>query len=1148
MFQTTGSIVAPMAALGTEVLSNQTFIPGYYSAASVTPASDVASGNDTVEYVGSLDAPYVAELNGSPPRLIRTMYVGGPSAAVLFDPLTGDLYALHESPGNLTVVDAETGSILANLAVGLYPGNLVLPAGLALDTTNNEIFASAYSSLSIISGSSLKVIGNAWVGYDTAGVAFDAANGDLYVPNQASGNISVINGSTWKSLASISAGPQPASPDAVAVDDATNEIYVANFDITIGGLEQPGDLLVISGKNQSVVSTISLQDAGNYPWGVAVAPVSHTVYFSCATWNEIGEVSTTNYTQFRTMKWSGIPDSLGVNAGSGLLFSPAGWTGLPGGPGEGIVRYANATTNASLLGSVTVGASPSGLAVDPNLNELFVDDAYSGNLTVLNATSLAYMGTIPVGTNSERPPYYYPPVVRGIVYDPVSRLVFVANPMDRTLSVINASSRLVDHTESAYGLVDQLVLDPAENVVFATYDSNFITGYNGSTGKLIGNITVCSSGACAAGAAFVRESDELYLSSASNDSIEIVNVSMEAVVAWLHVPGGAYGLASDSADRRVFAADPASGEISIINTLNLSVIGNVSVGKGSQPETVYWDDSSAHLFVVSRGNSSLTIMNLSGNILQAMPLPGSPSEGLLVPVGNRFDVADTSSDSISVFGSGFKLSVSESGLPSGRDWRLDLGGTEILSLTSGFSLLLPNGTYSYSIAPVGQYFPTPSHGVIIINGSPALLVIHFGGLQFPIAFNETGLPTGTEWWVNLSSGSSFDNDTPTISFAEPNGTYDYTISNVNRTYQAPGGFFKVNGMPVSVTVPFGLVYAVTFTESGLPSDTEWWVNITNGQSFNSTTDTIGFNEPNGTYSYTLATLNKNYSAPGGTFRVNGVAVSRVGTFSLVTYGATFTESGLPSGTEWWVNVSGQVPKSSTGTTITLLNLPNGTYIYSVATSNKLYSVSGGSFQVDGAAVSRSLTFSLVTYTVTFTELGLPSGTTWWVNITNGEAFGGTGKAISFTEPNGTYTYSIATSDKSHSVSGGSFAVDGHAISMSVTFLLVKYSITFTEGGLPSGTTWSVTMNGGLESSSTTSIVFTEPNDTYSFTIGSVSGYSSNVTSGSVNVAGTSMGVSITFSTTTTNSTPSGGFSKIDWIIIGVVVAAIAGVGAASVAR
>ena len=449
MFQTTESIVAPLAALGTEVLSNQTFIPGYYSAASVTPASDVASGNDSVEYVGSLDAPYVAELNGSPPRLIRTMYVGGPSAAVLFDPLTGDLYALHESPGNLTVVDAETGSILANLAVGLFPGNLVLPAGLALDTANNEIFASAYSSLSIISGSSLKVIGNAWVGYDTAGVAFDAANGDLYVPNQASGNISVINGSTWKSLASISAGPQPADPDAVAVDDATNEIYVANFDITVGGLEQPGDLVVISGKNQSVVSTISLQDAGNYPWGVAVAPVSHTVYFSCATWNEIGEVSTTNYTQFRTMKWSGIPDALGVNDESGLLFSPAGWTGLSGGPGEGIVSYANATTNASLLGSVTVGASPSGLAIDPNLNELFVDDAYSGNLTVLNATSLAYMATISVGSNSESPPYYYPPVVRGVVYDPFTRLVFVANPMDRTLSVINASSRLVDHTESS---------------------------------------------------------------------------------------------------------------------------------------------------------------------------------------------------------------------------------------------------------------------------------------------------------------------------------------------------------------------------------------------------------------------------------------------------------------------------------------------------------------------------------------------------------------------------------------------------------------------------------------------------------------------------------------------------------------------------
>ncbi|MEM3036001.1 MAG: hypothetical protein QXS18_04255, partial [Thermoplasmata archaeon] len=59
--------------------------------------------------------------------------------------------------------------------------------------------------------------------------------------------------------------------------------------------------------------------------------------------------------------------------------------------------------------------------------------------------------------------------------------------------------------------------------------------------------------------------------------------------------------------------------------------------------------------------------------------------------------------------------------------------------------------------------------------------------------------------------------------------------------------------------------SITFTESELPSGTTWYVNLSNGQSFSSTTNTITFNEPNGTYSYKVETANKNYNP----FPMNG---------------------------------------------------------------------------------------------------------------------------------------------------------------------------------------------------------------------------------------------------------------------------------------
>jgi len=98
----------------------------------------------------------------------------------------------------------------------------------------------------------------------------------------------------------------------------------------------------------------------------------------------------------------------------------------------------------------------------------------------------------------------------------------------------------------------------------------------------------------------------------------------------------------------------------------------------------------------------------------------------------------------------------------------------------------------------------------------------------------------------------------------------------------------VNGSNVNQGITFTLngtkVFTVTFTESGLPSGTIWYVNLSNGQSFSSTTNIITFNEPNGTYSYTISTKDKNYApvSSSGTFTVNGANVNQAITFKAVT--------------------------------------------------------------------------------------------------------------------------------------------------------------------------------------------------------------------------------------------------------------------------
>jgi YVTN family beta-propeller protein len=160
--------------------------------------------------------------------------------------------------------------------------------------------------------------------------------------------------------------------------------------------------------------------------------------------------------------------------------------------------------------------------------------------------------------------------------------------------------------------------------------------------------------------------------------------------------------------------------------------------------------------------------------------------------------------------------------------------------------------------------------------------------KYSVTFTESGLPTGTSWSLTLN-GTTETSTTSIISFTEPNGTYSFSIASINGYSVSPSsGSITVNGSNVNQGITFTLngtkVFVVTFTENGLPSGTIWYVNLSNGQSFSSTTNIITFNEPNGTYSYTISTKDKNYAPviSSGTFTVNGANVNQTITFKAVT--------------------------------------------------------------------------------------------------------------------------------------------------------------------------------------------------------------------------------------------------------------------------
>ena len=449
-----------------------------------------------------------------------------------------------------------------------------------------------------------------------------------------------------------------------------------------------------------------------------------------------------------------------------------------------------------------------------------------------------------------------------------------------------------------------------------------------------------------------------------------------------------------------------------------------------------------------------------------------------------------------------------SNLPSGTKWSVTLNGSIQTAPPSPIQFSEPNGTYSYTASSAGYTAPGSQ---VTVSGLDVSVFVTFTVVTYTVTFTESGLPSGTRWYVNLTNGQSFTTTGTSTSFPEPNGSYTYSLGSADTSYSAPGGSFTVNGLPVSQSVTFSLVlYRVSFSETGLPTATVWFVNLTNGQSFSSASSSITFSEPNGSYTYTIATVNKEYTAPGGSFSVAGGPVSRTVTFTTVNFPVTFTESGLPPGTLWTVVLNNGQAFSSTTPTLSFSE-PNGSYTYRVSTANSSYhpSPSSGTLTIAGAPVSVSVTFSLVTFSITFTESGLPTGHNWSVTI-GAATVGSVTTTIVFFEPNGTYTYQVGVLSgwRANSYSGSVTVRGGSPAPIAITWTRVYYSVWFNETGLPAGTLWGMTFDTVPANTTGTSILYTAPNGTQTFSIRYMAGFYPTPGSGSFNITGSDTTVTI----------------------------------------
>ncbi len=323
------------------------------------------------------------------------------------------VYVTNEASNNVSVINRQTGEIVATVLVGQKPRGIA--TSLGKEHPKVYVANSGSNSISVIDPTLNKVEVEIPVrfGREPEGIAVARVSPDrelIFVTNYGSNNVSVIDATTYQEIEKINVGDGPI---AVATDPPVESLSIIRFlsfdDInTLRRFREKFFNVYVANKNSRDVSVIRMDMVRNTPGDVTNIPVD----------------------------WS--PITLTVDSQRGKVYA-------------GNYNYDNLSVidilqiikgnKAGAVSSITnVGPSVVGIIADPEFDRIYLLKEFSGEILVIRPFSEAFgsmratmspiMGTIIVGKSP-----------RSLILDPEGRKMYVVNRGSDTVSVVDKTTR-----------------------------------------------------------------------------------------------------------------------------------------------------------------------------------------------------------------------------------------------------------------------------------------------------------------------------------------------------------------------------------------------------------------------------------------------------------------------------------------------------------------------------------------------------------------------------------------------------------------------------------------------------------------------------------------------------------------------------------
>lgn len=260
----------------------------------------------------------------------------------------------------------------------------------------------------------IKVIG---VGDTPLSVAVDSDDDTIYVANQVSDTVTVINGRTAAVTTTVGVGE---SPSGVAVNQDDDTVYVTNLD--------DSSVSVISGRTATEDDTI---DVSGRPFGVAVDQDDDTVYVTKPDSDSVSVINGRTATEDDTIGVGSRPRGVAVDQVDDTVYV----TNID----DSTVSVISGRTTTVVGSAISLGPNPASVAVNQHDDTVYVTQllSFSGSVSVIDGRSATTVGS-PIAAGPLTP--------YGVAVDQVDDTVYVTDEVDGTVFLIDGRTDTVSST------------------------------------------------------------------------------------------------------------------------------------------------------------------------------------------------------------------------------------------------------------------------------------------------------------------------------------------------------------------------------------------------------------------------------------------------------------------------------------------------------------------------------------------------------------------------------------------------------------------------------------------------------------------------------------------------------------------------------